>query len=120
MNDKRTFAFLALSLLVCGLLGPFLIRMWGSSELALGFGVVAEVLALIFGVLSYSEQISKTVTRLVAVLAILSISAIAILIPIRQKRSAELQLNDVKQITSEAMRTTPDSPPVTDESTLVP
>lgn len=29
MNDKRTFAFLALALLVCGLLGPFVIRMWG-------------------------------------------------------------------------------------------
>lgn len=120
MNDKRTFAFLALTLLVFGLPGPFVIQMWGSSELALGFGVVAEVLALIFGVLSYSEPIGKTVTRLVAVLAIVSVSAIAILVPIRQKRSAELHLNDVKQMASEAMRATLDSPPVTYDSILLP
>lgn len=97
MNDKRIFAFLALALLVCGLLCPFVIPLRGSSELALGFGVVAETLALIFGMLSYSEQIGKVVTHMVTIMAIVSVSAIAILIPIRQMRSAELQQDAIKQ-----------------------
>jgi phosphate/sulfate permease len=68
-NDKRIFALLSLGLLVTALLVPFVIAALGRDDLAVGFGVVAGLLALLFGVFSWSERIGKTVA--IAVLSLL-------------------------------------------------
>jgi hypothetical protein len=61
-NDKRVFALLSLGLLVTALLVPFIIAAFGREDLALGFCIVAALLALLFGSLSWSERIGRTVT----------------------------------------------------------
>lgn len=86
MNDKRLFAHLALALLICGLLGPFVVAIFGSRELALGFGTVAEIMALVFGVLSYNERIGKLVTAICAFFVLLAVTTTAVLIPIRERQ----------------------------------
>lgn len=48
---RRLFALLSLALFVAGLLVPFAIAAIGQSQLAIGFGVVSEILALLFGLL---------------------------------------------------------------------
>lgn len=97
MKDKQIFAYLALSLLVGGFLGPFVIAVFGSRELALGFGMVAEILALIFGVLSYSEWIGKVVTVMSSVLVVAAALTTAVLIPIRARQQAELRAQSESQ-----------------------
>jgi hypothetical protein len=110
MNDKRILAYLALALLICGLLGPFVIALLGSRELALGFGVVAEVLALIFGALSYSERIGKIVTAIGSVLALAALTITIVLIPMRARQAAEQRKEAMEQMiqarahASDAMR----------------
>lgn len=48
---RRLFAVLSLGLFVAGLLVPFAIAATGQPQLAIGFGVVSEILALLFGLL---------------------------------------------------------------------
>ena len=48
---RRLFAMLSLGLFVAGLLLPFGIAATGQPQLAIGFGVVSEILALLFGLL---------------------------------------------------------------------
>lgn len=48
---RRLFAVLSLGLFVAGLLVPFAIAATGQTQLAIGFGVVSEILALLFGLL---------------------------------------------------------------------
>lgn len=98
MDDKRLFAHLALALLICGLLGPFVIALFGSRELALGFGAVAEVLALIFGGLSYREWIGKIVTVIGTVLALTVVTTTVVLVSIRERRAADLREGSMKQV----------------------
>lgn len=61
-NDKRIFALVSLGLLLAALLVPFLIAAFGRDDLAIGFGAVAGLLALLFGALSWSDRIGRTVT----------------------------------------------------------
>lgn len=61
-NDKRIFALVSLGLLLAALLVPFLIAAFGKDDLALGFGAVAGLLALLFGALSWTDRIGRTVT----------------------------------------------------------
>ena len=69
-NNKRIFAFLSLGLLLAALLIPIpLIAAFGPQELTLSFGVVSGLLALLFGALSWSERIGRTVA-LVSVLVV--------------------------------------------------
>ena len=98
MNDKRILACLALGLLVGGLLGPFLIALLGSRELAVGFAVVTELLALIFGALSFSERIGKIVTVMGAVLAVTAVVTTILLIPIRERQEADRREESKKQM----------------------
>jgi hypothetical protein len=72
MNDnKRLFALLSLELLLAALLVPILIAAFGRGEFAFLFGAVAGLLALSFGVLSWSDRIGGTIT--IALLSILII-----------------------------------------------
>lgn len=48
---RRLFAVLSLGLFVAGLLVPFAIAATGQTQLAIGFGAVSEILALLFGLL---------------------------------------------------------------------
>lgn len=48
---RRLFAILSLGLFVAGLLVPFAIAATGQTQLAIGFGAVTEILALLFGLL---------------------------------------------------------------------
>ena len=64
-NNKRIFAFLSLGLLLAALLIPIpLMAAFGPQVLPLSFGVVAGLLALLFGALSWSDRIGRTVAVL--------------------------------------------------------
>ena len=67
-NDKRILSFLALGLFLAALLLPFIIAIFARDELALGFAVVASTLALLFGILSWSERLGRVVTVSLGVL----------------------------------------------------
>ena len=58
-TSKRTFGHIALALFIIGLLLPFLIAAISSVDLAMGFGVVSEILALIFGILGWQTKTGK-------------------------------------------------------------
>jgi hypothetical protein len=61
-DDKRIFALISLGLILLALLGPFPIAAQGFFGLAFGFGATAGSLALLFGVLGWSERIGRAVT----------------------------------------------------------
>ena len=61
-NNRRVFAFLALGLLLAALLVPILTVAFGRQEFALPFSVVAGLLGLLFGTLSWSDRIGGAVT----------------------------------------------------------
>jgi hypothetical protein len=68
-HNPRLFALLSLQLLLAALLVPILIAAFGRQEFAFIFGGVAGLLALFFGVLSWSDRIGRTIT--VALLSVL-------------------------------------------------
>jgi FtsH-binding integral membrane protein len=81
MNDnKRLFALLSLGLMLAALLGPMAIAAFALRPgFALAFGMTAALLALVFGVLSWSDRMGKTVaTTLVAALIIFGGGSVAI------------------------------------------
>ena len=51
-TDKRILSVTAFALFVCGIIAPFLPRVFGSDDVAVIFAIIATILALIFGVLS--------------------------------------------------------------------
>ncbi|HEY3857858.1 MAG TPA: hypothetical protein VGO67_26025 [Verrucomicrobiae bacterium] len=69
MNEKRIIAFTSLGLLITALLGPFVIAAFGGDNLAGGFALVAGLLALLFGALSWGERIGRIVTVTLLLLA---------------------------------------------------
>jgi hypothetical protein len=62
VNNKRIFAFLSLGLLLAAVLVPIAIAAFGRLEFAFSFGVVAGLLAVLFGALSWSDHIGRAVT----------------------------------------------------------
>jgi di/tricarboxylate transporter len=90
-NDKRIFALLSLWLLLFALLVPFCIAACGCDDLAGGFGLVAGVLALVFGALSWSERIGKTVAILVLLLFVGGGTGMAIFTTVRTKQVRVLE-----------------------------
>lgn len=81
MNDnKRLFALLSLGLMLTALLGPMAIAAFALRPgFAVAFGMTAALLSLVFGVLSWSDRIGKTVAAaLVSVLIIVGGGAVAI------------------------------------------
>jgi len=61
-NEKRIFAMVSLGLLLIAFLVPFIIATSGRNDLAVGFSVVAGLLALLFGALGWSDRIGRIVT----------------------------------------------------------
>ena len=71
-KDKITLSRLALLLFIVGLLGPFLIGLIASADVAFAFGLTSEVLALVFALLSKQHLFSKIVIYGIAGLALLA------------------------------------------------
>ena len=82
-NDKRIFALVSLGLLLMALLVPFSIAASGRDDLAVGFGVVAGLLALLFGALSWSDRIGRTVTVALLLLLVVGGGGMAVIYTIR-------------------------------------
>ena len=74
-SSDKLFGNLALGLLVVGLLAPFIIAVFASQQLAVGFGVVALILALLFGVIGIREKTGKVTVIATVCLAVLAIAA---------------------------------------------
>ena len=76
-NDKRLFAIISLILLLAAILVPLLIFALGGGVLATWFGLLALILALIFGTLGWSEKIGRSVviTTLLLWIAVVGLSA---------------------------------------------
>ncbi len=73
-NDKRIIALVSLGLVLVALLVPFFFALVQRDDLAVGFGIVAGLLALVFGALSWSDRIGRAVTT--ALLLMLAVGAV--------------------------------------------
>lgn len=94
-DDKRIFALISLGLLLTAILGPFLIAALGRDELAVGFVMVAGLLALLFGVLSWSERIGRTVAVILILLFLVGGTGFIVVSTVSERRArsaAEAQL----------------------------
>ena len=72
-QDKAFLAKTALILFILGLTIPFIIAIFASDEIAMEFGVVSEVLALVLGILSWRHFFGKVTTIGVGILMALSV-----------------------------------------------
>ena len=89
-HDKRIFALVSIGLLVTTFLGPFIIARFGRHDMAVGFGLVAGLLTLLFGALSWSDPIGKTVTVALSLLVVVVGGGAALIHQVRSQRmSAE-------------------------------
>ena len=70
-TSDKLFGNLALALLVAGLLVPFIIAMFAKEEIATGFGVVAILLALLFGIIGRKQKTGKVTLLIVGCLGVL-------------------------------------------------
>ncbi len=86
-NDKRLIAFVSLGLLVAALLVPFFLALCGRGDLAVGFAIVAGLLALLFGALSWSDRIGKTVTTVLLLMLVGGVAGMAVLFAVRTLRT---------------------------------
>jgi hypothetical protein len=78
-RNVRPLAFLSLGLLLAALLGSFVVVAFGHDEVpALGFGVAAGLLSLVFAIVSRSEKISRLVLIIILALLIVGIGSIPI------------------------------------------
>jgi len=87
-NNKRMFALLSLGLLLAAVLLPIVIAAFGRLEFAFSFGVVAGLLAILFGALAWSDRVGRTVTIAVLFILVVGGGSYAILL---QKLKAESQ-----------------------------
>jgi hypothetical protein len=69
-SNARLFAVWSLALFVVGLLGYFILLAFIPFELAVGFLVSAELLALVFGIIGWSEKPGKVAVIGVSILII--------------------------------------------------
>ncbi len=91
-ESKRTdglFGYLALGLLVAGLLVPFIIGAFADGELAMGFGVVAVLLALVFGIIGWKRKAGKVTVITVGCLGALSIITFTLYSRVRETSEHE-------------------------------
>jgi hypothetical protein len=88
-NDQRILAFISLGLCVATLLVPFFIAAMGRGDLALGFAVVAGLLAMLFGAFSWKEYIGRTVA---IVLPIAFVAGLVVVLVIRAESNNEAEL----------------------------
>ena len=71
-TDGKFLSRISITLFTIGLLVPFIIGNFSSLEIAIGFGVVCEVLALVFGLLTWNQKLGKISTIGVSVLMLIS------------------------------------------------
>ena len=83
MNNTRIFALTSLGLLLAALLVPFLIASRGRDDLAIGFGAVAGLLALLFGALGWGDRIGRTVTCAILFVLIVGVGGSTVIYAIR-------------------------------------
>ena len=71
-SQAGLFSILSLALFIAGLLVPFLIAAIGGLALGVGFGIVAEALALVFGILGWTHRPAKVAVIGIIVLFLLA------------------------------------------------
>ena len=101
-NDKRIFALVSLGLFLLAFLVPFIIAMSpGCGGLAICFWATAGLLALLFGVLSWSDRLGRTVT---IALLIFGVGQAAVMYMIHQQKEAGAQTATIERAPAEAVR----------------
>ena len=103
-NDKRIFALVSLGLFLIAFLAPFIIATSGRDELAVGFGLVAGLLAVLFGALSWNDRIGRTVTTALLPIFVVAIARSAIIYSIRQGKSGESDARTATEAPAEIQR----------------
>lgn len=82
-TNKRPLAIIALGLLIAASLVPFIIVVLGYRDFAVGFSVVAGLLALILGAFSRSTRLGKAVTVSLLLFLVVGMTVISIVSTIR-------------------------------------
>jgi hypothetical protein len=86
-TDSRFYGQLAIGHLIAGLLGPFLVAKILSGDVALGFAVVALLLALLFGILGWKQKSGQVTSIVVSCLVI--VAAINWIISVSQTNASQ-------------------------------
>jgi hypothetical protein len=86
-NDKRIFAFVSLGLLLTACIAPFFVAASGHDGLAICLGAVAGLLGLLFGALSGSDRIGRTVTIALLFILIFGVGGSAVIYAIRNEKA---------------------------------
>jgi len=76
-SNDRFFGNLALVLFVTGLLVPWIIALF-NPEIAAGFGIVAELLALVFGIIGWKQKTGKVAAIGALVLVVVAMAAVGV------------------------------------------
>ena len=71
-QNNKIFADLSLAMVIIGLLGPFIIRLFLSQELTLGFSIVAILLSFIFGIVGRKHKTGKVSIVIVGIILVCS------------------------------------------------
>lgn len=58
-TDKRVLSITAFTLFICGIIAPFIPGVFGSDDVAIIFGIIATIHALILGILGRSFLLGK-------------------------------------------------------------
>ena len=92
-KDKRIFALVSLGLFPTACLAPFIIAASGRDDLAVPFGVVAGLLALLFGALGWSDRLGRTVTVALLLLLVVGGGGIVTIHALRSQRATAEQVS---------------------------
>ena len=76
-TDDKFLSRISISLFILGLLAPLIIALF-STEIAVKFGVICEILALVFGLLSFRQKLGKITTIGVSTLTLMLAIAFSI------------------------------------------
>lgn len=77
-SNTRLFANLSLGLFIAGLLVPFILAAIGGPGFGIGFGVVSELLALVFGILGWAHTRARVAVISIVVLFVLAVGMSAL------------------------------------------
>lgn len=105
-SEDRIFGNLALRLLVAGLLLPFLIAMFADQNVAMGFGVVAVLLALLFGIIGRKQKTGRVTVIVVSCLGLLAIIMGTVSISKRSEARTKMEAARVEAMRRHAEQST--------------
>jgi len=71
-QDKRLLAIFSLAILLLGVFGAFIIAVFDAG-VALVFAVVATILTLVFGLMSWKEKLARVAVTIVIIFSILAV-----------------------------------------------